>query len=64
MLGREMLKWLMALGVGAATAALAWLTGHLGTGPTGVDALISTVAVGVLTRVVGWLTSKVPAPTA
>ena len=59
-MGREILKWLAALGTGVATAALAWLTDNVGS-PTGVDPLIAAVAVGLLTRLVGWLTSKVPA---
>ena len=55
----SLLKWLASIGVGALTAALAWITGHTGT-PGGIDPLIGGVVVAVLTKLVTWLTSKIP----
>jgi len=59
-MSRLLLKWLAALATGAATAALAWITGNLGA-PGGVDPFIGGLAVAVLTKIIGWLTSKLPA---
>jgi tetrahydromethanopterin S-methyltransferase subunit C len=62
-MGRGILKWLAALGTGAATAVLAYLSGA--TAPEGVDPIVGGIAVALLTKLVTWLTSKVPtAPTA
>lgn len=59
-MGKTVLKWLAALGTGAATAALAYVSGHTGSGPA-VDPLLAGVVVMALTKIIGWLTSKVPA---
>jgi hypothetical protein len=59
MLGRSLLKWLAALGTGAVSAVLAYLTGAAG--PEGVDPAIAGIAVTLLTKLVTWLTSKIPA---
>jgi hypothetical protein len=60
MFTKEILKWLTAIGLGAATAALAWAKAHLGSGPS-VAPLLAGVIVGALSKVINWLTSKVPA---
>lgn len=60
-MGRSLLKWLASIGTGAATAVLAYVTEHAGNGPEGVDPLVTFVAVSLLTKLVGWLTSKMPA---
>jgi hypothetical protein len=60
-MGREVLKWLAALGTGALTALLAYLSANTGTGPDLGDPFLSGIVVGIVTRLVGWLTSKVPA---
>lgn len=58
-MSKAVLKWLAALGSGAASAALAWVTGHTGSGPS-VDPLVAALVVGAVTKLVHWLTSKVP----
>lgn len=58
---QSILKWLAALGAGAATAALQYLAAQAGHPIEGVDPLVSGVIVAVLTKLVAWLTSKVPA---
>lgn len=65
-MSRSVLKWLAAIGTGAATSALAYITAHTGNGPAQVDPLIGFVAVSLLTKLVTWLTGKIPAapPTA
>lgn len=60
-MGKNVLKWVASLGTGAATAALAYLAGHTGAGPSGVDPWLAGVLAGAVSKVVGWLTSKVPA---
>lgn len=52
-------SWLAALGVGACSAALAWVTGHTGT-PGGIDPMVAGLLVGVVTKLVTWLTTKIP----
>lgn len=59
-MGKTVLKWVVALVVGGVSAGLAYITGHTGTGP-GIDPWIAGIVVGVLTRAVGWVASKVPA---
>jgi hypothetical protein len=59
-MGSSILKWLAALGTGCATAALAWLGQHTGTGPS-VDPLVAGLLAGAMSKLIGWLTSKVPA---
>jgi hypothetical protein len=59
-MSKEILKWVAALATGAAAAALDFVTTHLGAGPT-VDPMIAGLVVAGLTRLVGWLTAKLPA---
>ena len=58
-MGKELMKWLASIATGAAAAVLAWISGHMGA-PTGVDPLVGGLAVALLTKVIGWLTSKLP----
>lgn len=59
-MGKSVLKWVAALVTGAASAGLAYLSGHTGSGPA-VDPFIAAIVVGLVTKGVAWLTSKVPA---
>lgn len=58
-MSKEILKWLTSLALGAATAAVAWLQGHSGTGPQ-VDPLIAGVLVGALSKLINYLAGKLP----
>jgi hypothetical protein len=59
----SILKWFAALGTGAAVAALTYIGQAAGAGPD-VDPLVAGVLVGAVTKLVAWLTSKIPSPTA
>jgi predicted RNA methylase len=59
----SILKWFAALGTGALTAALAYVGQAAGTAPD-VDPLVAGVLVGAVTKLVAWLTSKIPSPEA
>jgi hypothetical protein len=58
-MGKEVLKWLTSLALGAATAAVAWLQSHSGQGPA-VDPLLSGIIVGALSKLINYLASKLP----
>lgn len=60
-MGSLFLKWLAAIGTGAATAGLTYAAGHIGSGPAGVDPWLAGVIAGAMSKIVGWLTGKVPA---
>lgn len=62
-MSKAILQWLVPLAYGAATAALAWVQAHLGTGPH-VDPLIAGAIVGILGKVINFLAGKLPAPPA
>lgn len=57
---KSILKWLAALLTGAASAGLAYLSGHTGSGPA-VDPFIAAIVVGLVTKAAAYLTSKLPA---
>ena len=57
-MGPSLLKWLASLALGAATAALAVLSAPAA--PTGVDPLVAGLAVAILSKIVNWLTAKLP----
>jgi len=57
----SILKWLAALGVGAATAAAQYLAAQAGHPIEGVDPLVSGIIVTLFTKLVTWLTAKLPA---
>lgn len=68
-MNKELLKWLAALGVGALATGLGYVTGHIGTGPEGLDPTVTTIVVTLLKRGVDFLTTllgpaKPPAPSA
>jgi len=52
------LQWLTSLALGAATAAVAYLS-NVSTGPA-VDPLISGLIVGALSKLINYLASKLP----
>lgn len=54
---KELLKWLQGLGVGAASAAIAYFSANVGAGPEGGDVTLNIVIVAVLTRLAGFLVS-------
>lgn len=58
-MSKTVLKWLAALATGAASAAVAWVTGHTGSGP-GIDPFLAAIVVGLVTKAAGWVTSKLP----
>ena len=58
-MGKEILKWLTSLGLGIATAGLAWAQGSMGSGPA-VDPLVAGLVVAVLSKVINYLASKIP----
>lgn len=60
-MGKSVLKWVAALLTGAATTVIAYITAHSGSGPDLGDPFLSGVIVGVLTKLMTWLTSMLPA---
>ena len=60
-MGKALLKWLAALGTGAATVVLAYVSENAGNLDLG-DPFLSGIAVTLLTRLVTWLVSMIPPP--
>lgn len=58
-MARETLKWLASIGLGVATAALAWAQAHLGSGPN-IDPFLAGLIVGVVSKIINWLTAQIP----
>jgi hypothetical protein len=56
----SLLKWFASLGTGAAVAALAYVAANLGAGPD-IDPFLAGVVTGAVSKLVSWLTSKIPA---
>lgn len=59
---KEALKWLQGILVGAASAAVAYFSANIGAGPDTGDLTLNVIVVAVLTRLAGFLASKVGPP--